>query len=207
VLPVQLSVLEVPNPAVTPTNLLFNVVSIPGALARYRQRAPASQPVDERAARRNLAGRCRRRSYGGCSSFRGRRCSGCSWQPCCCRWGCGFACVHTAGHLGQLRFPPSKRFIAAIALGTGVVGGIYGIGGGSLLSPILVGRGVPVNTVAPAALTSTFIVSVAGAMTYLLLAIFTVGRGHCAGVDDRDCVWPPRLVRRLLRRAPTTVPT
>ena len=37
-LPIQLSVLEVPNPAVTPTNLLFNVVFIPGALARYRHR-------------------------------------------------------------------------------------------------------------------------------------------------------------------------
>jgi uncharacterized membrane protein YfcA len=60
-----------------------------------------------------------------------------------------------------------------IALGAGIVGGIYGIGGGSLLSPILVGRGIPVNTVAPAALTSTFITSVAGAMTYLLLAIST----------------------------------
>jgi uncharacterized protein len=30
-LPVQLSVLQVPNPQVTPTNLLFNVVSGPGA--------------------------------------------------------------------------------------------------------------------------------------------------------------------------------
>jgi uncharacterized membrane protein YfcA len=44
-LPVQLSMLEVPNPAVTPTNLLFNVVSIPGALARYRQRAPLRSPL------------------------------------------------------------------------------------------------------------------------------------------------------------------
>jgi uncharacterized membrane protein YfcA len=57
----------------------------------------------------------------------------------------------------------------------GVVGGIYGIGGGSLLSPVLVGRGVPVNTVAPAALTSTFLTSVAGAATYLVLAISTTG--------------------------------
>lgn len=32
-LPVQLSVLGVPSPAVTPTNLLFNVVAVPGALA------------------------------------------------------------------------------------------------------------------------------------------------------------------------------
>ncbi len=33
-LPVQLSVLAVPSPSVTPTNLLFNVVAGPGALLR-----------------------------------------------------------------------------------------------------------------------------------------------------------------------------
>ena len=36
-LPVQLSVLNVPSPSVTPTNLLYNVVAVPGALARYRR--------------------------------------------------------------------------------------------------------------------------------------------------------------------------
>src|SRR6201999_1704113 len=36
-LPVQLSVLDVPSPSVTPTNLLFNVVAVPGALARFRR--------------------------------------------------------------------------------------------------------------------------------------------------------------------------
>jgi uncharacterized membrane protein YfcA len=34
-LPIQLSVLGVASPAVTPTNLLFNVVATPGALLRY----------------------------------------------------------------------------------------------------------------------------------------------------------------------------
>ncbi|MFZ0323214.1 MAG: sulfite exporter TauE/SafE family protein [Actinomycetes bacterium] len=38
-LPVQLSVLGVPSPAVTPTNLLYNIVAVPGALARYRRDA------------------------------------------------------------------------------------------------------------------------------------------------------------------------
>ncbi|MFI9634231.1 hypothetical protein ACIHAX_16195 [Nocardia sp. NPDC051929] len=38
-LPIQLSVLGVPSPAVTPTNLLANVVSIPGALLRYGRRS------------------------------------------------------------------------------------------------------------------------------------------------------------------------
>ena len=34
-LPFQVSVLGTPSPAVTPTNLLYNVVSTPGALYRY----------------------------------------------------------------------------------------------------------------------------------------------------------------------------
>ena len=43
VLPFQVSVLGTPNPSVTPTNLLFNVVSTPGALYRYwRQARPAA---------------------------------------------------------------------------------------------------------------------------------------------------------------------
>ena len=34
-LPVQVSILNVPNPAVTPTNLLYNIVATPGGLLRY----------------------------------------------------------------------------------------------------------------------------------------------------------------------------
>ena len=36
-LPFQVSVLGTPSPAVTPTNLLYNVVATPGALYRYWQ--------------------------------------------------------------------------------------------------------------------------------------------------------------------------
>lgn len=36
-LPIQLSVLNVPSPAVTPTNLLFNVAAVPGGLLRFWQ--------------------------------------------------------------------------------------------------------------------------------------------------------------------------
>jgi uncharacterized membrane protein YfcA len=35
-LPLQLSVLHVPSPTVTPTNLLFNVAAVPGGLLRFR---------------------------------------------------------------------------------------------------------------------------------------------------------------------------
>lgn len=34
-LPIQLGVLHVPSPAVTPTNLLFNVAAVPGGLLRF----------------------------------------------------------------------------------------------------------------------------------------------------------------------------
>jgi hypothetical protein len=65
--------------------------------------------------------------------------------------------------------------ITALALAVGVAGGIYGIGGGSILGPILAGRGVPVSEVAPAALASTFVTSLAGAGTYALLSLTAAG--------------------------------
>jgi uncharacterized membrane protein YfcA len=52
-----------------------------------------------------------------------------------------------------------------------VLGGIYGIGGGSILGPILVSAGFPVAVVAPAGLASTFLTSVAGVATYAVLAL------------------------------------
>ena len=44
-LPVQLSVFGVPNPQVTPTNLLYNVVSGPGALLRYARQSQLRGPL------------------------------------------------------------------------------------------------------------------------------------------------------------------
>jgi uncharacterized membrane protein YfcA len=44
-LPVQLSVLGVASPAVTPTNLLFNVVSVPGGLLRFWHERRLSSPL------------------------------------------------------------------------------------------------------------------------------------------------------------------
>jgi uncharacterized membrane protein YfcA len=44
-LPFQVSVLGTPSPAVTPTNLLYNVVATPGALYRYwRQGQTGGRP-------------------------------------------------------------------------------------------------------------------------------------------------------------------
>jgi hypothetical protein len=60
--------------------------------------------------------------------------------------------------------------LAGLAVLVGCVGGIYGIGGGSILAPALIGAGRPPAEVAPAALASTFVTSVAGVVTFTILA-------------------------------------
>ena len=72
-----------------------------------------------------------------------------------------------------MRKPLSPRTIALAAFVVGVVGGIYGIGGGSILGPILVGTGMAVSQVAPAALASTFVTSVIGVATFAVLQVNT----------------------------------
>jgi hypothetical protein len=68
-----------------------------------------------------------------------------------------------------------RRTIVALALAVGTIGGIYGIGGGSILGPILVGLGFSVVEVAPAALASTFITSIAGVLAYAILSLRVSG--------------------------------
>src|ERR1700734_1190119 len=47
-LPFQVSVLGTPSPAVTPTNLLYNVVAAPGALYRYRRQGQTGGTLTRR---------------------------------------------------------------------------------------------------------------------------------------------------------------
>jgi uncharacterized protein len=64
-----------------------------------------------------------------------------------------------------------RPLIFVLALAVGTVGGIYGIGGGSILAPMLVGLGFAVGEVAPAALASTFLTSIAGVSAFAILSI------------------------------------
>jgi uncharacterized membrane protein YfcA len=65
---------------------------------------------------------------------------------------------------------PSSRAITTWALATAVIGGAYGVGGGSLLAPILVRMGLPVTRVAGATLLATGVTSAVGLVGYLALA-------------------------------------
>jgi uncharacterized membrane protein YfcA len=70
-------------------------------------------------------------------------------------------------------FEFSPPMIYALCFFVGIAGGIYGIGGGSIVAPFFVAIvGLPVYSVAGAALTGTFITSVAGAVFYQFLAQF-----------------------------------
>ncbi|RJP85564.1 MAG: sulfite exporter TauE/SafE family protein [Desulfobacteraceae bacterium] len=63
--------------------------------------------------------------------------------------------------------------IVALSFIVGIVGGIYGIGGGAIIAPFFVTFfGLPVYTVAGAALMGTFVTSVAGVTFYQLIAPF-----------------------------------
>jgi uncharacterized membrane protein YfcA len=63
--------------------------------------------------------------------------------------------------------------IFLLSLVVGIIGGIYGIGGGAIIAPFLVSWfRLPVHTISGATLMGTFLTSVAGVLFYSLLAPF-----------------------------------
>ncbi len=163
-LPVQLTMLQVPSPRITPTNLLFNVFATPGALARYRR----STQLDLMLVRRIVLGSGPGVVLG--AILRVRLVA----DPHTFRLVAAIVLLPT-GMLILRRTAPRLAPLSSVVLtGTafvvGVVGGLYGIGGGSLLAPLLVGTGMSVVAVAPAALACTFLTSAMGVATYVVLA-------------------------------------
>lgn len=88
-LPVQLSVLDVPSPAVTPTNLLFNVVAAPGALLRYRRQGTLSGPLTRQLVAGTMPGDIAGAIIRSTPSP-GRGCSNSSSPRSCSRWAPGW---------------------------------------------------------------------------------------------------------------------
>ncbi|CCK32720.1 hypothetical protein BN159_8342 [Streptomyces davaonensis JCM 4913] len=178
-LPVHLSVFGVPSPAVTPTNLLFNVVAGPGALWRYRRDGALRGGLSRRLIIGTLPGvvtgaAIRVFALPGPGVFRllvaGLLLPLGVWL-----------CLRTLvppRHRSITAAEPSPAGLTLLAVAVGIVGGIYGIGGGSLIGPILAARGLPMARVAPAALAATFATSVVGAGAYALLSL--IGPGDAA---------------------------
>lgn len=174
-LPVQLSVLHVPNPAVTPTNLLYNIVAAPGALLRYSRQGRLRSRLTSLLVLGTLPG-----VVGGAFLrvfvVPGQQVFKLIVAAVLLPLGL-WLIRRTVGPPRQSSTVGlSERSTVGLAVVVGVIGGIYGIGGGSILGPILAGRGVQVRIIAPAALCSTFITSIVGSTTYALIGLIHAGQ-------------------------------
>ena len=219
-LPFQVSVLGFTSPAVSPTNLIYNVVATPGGIYRYLRERRIVWPLawtviigtlpgvfvgavlrvrylaDPRAfkvfvgcvllylgARLLLEALGRPRGRGrhpppGAGSDAGR--------------------LPVASVVRTTRISPRRieyefaggRFsfdtvpVLLLSLVVGVIGGIYSIGGGSIIAPFLVLIfGLPVYTVAGAALIATFLTSAAGVLFFQILAATDLGAQSMVAPD------------------------
>ena len=226
-LPFQVSVLGFTSPAVSPTNLIYNIVAIPGGLSRYirdrRMAWPLTWVVILGTIPGVLVGGLLRVRYfvdprtfklfvGAVLLYLGGRLlyetSG--------RFLAGRAEMKAldrkfAAHVDAMRRDSASRVAAglppeavvrtvswslrrieyafwgetfsfptlgifALALAVGLVGGIYGIGGGAIIAPFVVSvLGLPVYTVAGAALAGTFLTSIVGVGFFHWLSLTAAG--------------------------------
>lgn len=196
-LPFQVSVLGFTNPAVSPTNLIFNIVATPSGILRYIREGRMVWPLTwiviiGTVPGMFLGGWIRLRylpdpgpfkAFVGCvllyigiqlmrSILRTRRgkSTSAAAAPADADW-----------TLQILEFSPRRmafRFqgqehacsvpgVGLMSLIVGLVGGIYGIGGGSIIAPVFVAMyGLPVHVVAGATLMGTLVTSVAGVLFF-----------------------------------------
>lgn len=175
--PVQLSLLGTPSLLVTPTNLLYNVIAIPGALLKFARAGSLWNPLTRMLCLGTAPGVVigavlRTQVLESPEAF--HLVIAAVLAP------LGIWMLLSKPQLTQSRREhTSATWVLALAFLVGVVGGIYGIGGGSILAPILVGLGYRVASVAPAALASTFITSLIGIGAFALI-----------GLTSDQSLWP-----------------
>lgn len=172
-LPFQMSVLGYVAPSVSATNLVFNLVAIPGGIWRFAKERRMDWPLAWVIAAGTLPGLLA------------------GWwlrihwllDPRNFKFFVGLVLLVLASRLIWKNVHPVKSesppavsnerhlgVIFAIALIIGVIGGVYGIGGGSIMAPVLITVFcMSVHRVAGAALFGTFATSVVGAAFYQFL--------------------------------------
>ncbi|MCX7896430.1 MAG: sulfite exporter TauE/SafE family protein [Rhodocyclaceae bacterium] len=171
-MPFQLSVLGFASPSASATNLVYNLVSIPGALWRYQQEGRLWWTLALWISMAGAPG---------------------VWLGAWIRTHYLFVredfeifVAFVLGYLGLrlfydiLKTPqtatgasselPARVPLSLAAFAVGVIGAIYGIGGGSFMVPILVSFfRLPLASVAGATLTATFLTSLVAVVGYALL--------------------------------------
>jgi uncharacterized membrane protein YfcA len=170
--PFQMSVLDLDSVSVSATGLVFNVLSSPAGILRYWR----DGNIDTRLARLVLVGSVpavvvgawmRVHLLGDPRAF--KVVAGVILVLLSVRVAVGRRVLVRRGRLPRPGDQPSRsRTVIALAAAVGLAGGLYGIGGGSLLAPLLVASGVAVTDVAGAALVATFGSSLAGLLAYVV---------------------------------------
>jgi uncharacterized protein len=167
-LPFQVSVLGTPSPAVTPTNLLYNVIATPGALYRYWRQGQTGGDLTTLLLAGTVPGVVagsvvRVELLPGSHAF--------EIVIAVVLIPLGTWLASNVGPDGEAPWIAlTATTIVAMAAVVGVVGGIYGIGGGSIIAPLLIGAGRSPRQVAPATLAATLVTSVVGVATFIVLS-------------------------------------
>jgi uncharacterized protein len=171
-LPFQVSVLGTPSPSVTPTNLLYNVVSTPGALYRYWRQGQTGGRLALVLIAGTLPGVIAG-SFIRVKLLPGPRVFDLVVAAVLVPLGVWLVFSRPARKDAPGR--PARQIpapvLAVLAVVVGCVGGIYGIGGGALLAPVLIGSGRQPSEVAPATLAATFVTSAGGVITFTILSL------------------------------------
>jgi uncharacterized membrane protein YfcA len=199
-LPFQVSILGFAGPAVSPTNLIFNIIATPSGVLRYYREERMVWPLVFAVIIATLPGVF----LGVIIRIRYLP------DPISFKLFAGLVLVYIGARLGydvvrktrgdvsnstgERKFVVSRQHFNAKTMGyefdsapyeaatmgilllsfiVGIVGGTYGIGGGAIIAPFLVAVfRLPVYTIAGATLTATFVTSIAGVVFYALIAPF-----------------------------------
>lgn len=198
ILPFQMSVLGFVTPSVSATNFLYNVVGTPGGILRYMREGRMVWPLALAITLGTLPGvlagyYIRVRFLPDPRSFKffvglvllyigvrvvkkiiradGMIITGEKGS---------FSVSNVTFSLSRMGFDFQGRrvefslaAIFVLALGVGIIGGIYGIGGGAIIAPFCVALlNIPVHTIAGAAMFGTFATSIVGVVIYSTIPFY-----------------------------------
>lgn len=195
-LPFQVSVLGYTAPGVSATNQVFNMLACPAGVLRYWREGRLLKPLVMTMAIGTLPGvfigawvrvkflpdPANFRIFAGLVmfyiGFRMLKNIIFGQGKAAAKAGGDSTCRVLPGSGGDLAFEfqgneyrVSKMRLGIVCLLVGLVGGIYGIGGGAIISPFLIAIfGLPVHAIAGATLCTTFVTSIAGVTFYRMIA-------------------------------------
>ncbi|HOE10507.1 MAG TPA: sulfite exporter TauE/SafE family protein [bacterium] len=212
ILPFQMSVLGFISPAVSGTNLVYNVVAIPSGIYRYFREGrlvwPLTWMVVAGTGPGVIVGGIIRLSclpdpkpfkvFVGCvllyiavrllpDVLKARATQQADVSNNRANWRVeirDFTWRQIAFEFQDHTYRCGSAGIFMLSLIVGVIGGIYGIGGGAIIAPFFVAiYGLPVHAVAGAALMGTFVTSVLGVVFYEAAGVFYQSTGMAVTPD------------------------